>query len=56
MWHKWTYLWNRNRHRDVENRLVVAKGEGGGGMNWEFGVYQMQTITYRIDKQQGPNI
>ena len=24
---------------DMENRLVVAKGEGGGsGMDWEFGV------------------
>ena len=23
---------------DIENRLVVAKGEGGGsGMDWEFG-------------------
>ena len=25
---KWTYLQNRNRHTDIENRLVVAKGEG----------------------------
>ena len=24
---------------DIENRLVVAKGEGGGGgMDWEFGI------------------
>ena len=29
---------------DIENRLVVAKGEvGGRGMDWEFG---MQTITF----------
>ena len=27
-WHKWTYLWNRNRLTDVKNRLVVAKGRG----------------------------
>ena len=34
IWHKWTYLWNRIR--DIENRLVVAKGEGGGrGLDWE---------------------
>ena len=34
-----TYLRNRNRLTDIENRLVVAKGEGGGGgMDWEFGV------------------
>jgi len=37
--HKWTYPQNRNRLTDMENRLVVAKGEEGGSrMNWEFGV------------------
>ena len=25
-----TYLWNRNRLRDVDSRLVVAEGEGVG--------------------------
>ena len=24
-------LWNRNRFKDIENRLVVATGKGGGG-------------------------
>ena len=39
MWHKWTYLQNRNRLIDIENRLVAAKGDGGGeGVDWEFGV------------------
>ena len=39
IWHKWTYLQNRNRLMDIKNRLVVAKGEGGGsGMDGEFGV------------------
>ena len=33
IWHKWTYLQNRNRLTDIENRLVVAKGEGGWGMD-----------------------
>ena len=34
---KWTYLQNRNRLTDIENRLVVAKGEGcREGMDWEF--------------------
>ena len=29
----------RNRLTDIENRLVVAKGEEGGrGTDWEFGV------------------
>ena len=28
IWHKWTYLQNRNRLIDIENRLVVAKEWG----------------------------
>ena len=39
LWHRQTYLQNRNRFTDMENRLVVAKGEvGGSGKNWVFGV------------------
>ena len=30
-WYKWTYLQNRNRLRDIENNLMVTKGEGGRG-------------------------
>ena len=37
LWHKWTYLWNKNRFTDIVNRPVVAKVEaGGGGIDWEF--------------------
>ena len=37
--HKSTYLQNRNRVTDIENRFVVTKGEGdGGGMEWEVGI------------------
>ena len=41
----------------MENRPVVAKGEEG----WErdgLGVWdqQIQTILYRMDKQQGPTV
>ena len=33
------FLKTRNRLTDVENRLVVAKEEyGGGGKDWEFGI------------------
>ena len=36
---KWTYIQNRNRLTDIENRLVVDNGEGcGGGMDGEFGI------------------
>ena len=30
IWHKWTYLWNRNRPTDIENRLVIAKWQEAG--------------------------
>ena len=26
-WYKWTYIQNRNRPIDVENKLMVTKGE-----------------------------
>ena len=39
IWHKWTYLQNRNRLTDIENRLVVAKGRG---VEWGFGVSRCQ--------------
>ena len=29
-WYKWTYLKNRNRLTDLENKLVVASGKAGG--------------------------
>ena len=36
--HKCTYLQNRNRVASIENRLTIAKAEGGwGGMDREFG-------------------
>ena len=34
VWYKWTYLQNRNRLADVENKLMVIKEERGwGGVN-----------------------
>ena len=36
--YKWTYLQNRNRVTDVENKLMVTQGWGRGGMNWETGM------------------
>ena len=57
IWHKRTYMQNRNRLSDTENRLVVARGVAGreraGLRVWGW---QMQTIIFRMDKQQGPNI
>ena len=31
--YKWTYVQNRNRPTDIENKLMVTKGERGGGIN-----------------------
>ena len=30
-WYKWTYLQNRNRLTDIENKVTVTKREMGGG-------------------------
>ena len=38
---------------DVENRLVIAKVKGGTE-GLEIRDVQMQTIVYRLDKQQSP--
>ena len=42
--YKWSYLQNRNRVIDVENRLMVTKGEKGG-INWETGI-DIYTLLY----------
>ena len=50
-------IYEMERDSDVENRLLVAseeerwEKEGCGG--WD---QQMQTIVYRMDKQQGPTV
>ena len=36
-WHKWTYLQNKNRLTDVENRLVAAK-------DWKFGMSRCKLL------------
>ena len=33
-WYNWTYIQNRNRPTDIENKLMVTKGEKGGGISW----------------------
>ena len=45
IWSKWTYLWNRNRIMDTENRLVIAEGEGfERGMEWEVGISRYKLL------------
>ena len=52
--YKWTYLQNRSRVMDVENKLMVTRGYGGGGINWEIGIdihthTHTHTTIYKID-------
>ena len=48
------YIQNRNSPTDMENKLVVIKGEREGGSNklkvWDL---QFQITIYKIDIQQG---
>ena len=39
-------LSTKNKIMDLENRLAVAKGRGGGGsgMDWEFGVHRCRLL------------
>ena len=48
------YVQDRNRLKDIENKLTVTKGEQEEGRD-KLGVWdqQVQTTTYKIDKQQG---
>ena len=45
IWYKRTYLQNRNRNIDVENKFMVIRGKGGGGMIWGFGI-DIYTLVY----------
>ena len=56
IWHKWTYLRNRNRLTDIENKLMVTKGEIGGGDKSRVWDWQMQANVYKTEKQQGPTV
>ena len=51
-----TYLQNRNRLTDIENRFVVAKRVWGGSrMDGDFGVDRSK-LTFRMDKKRGPTV
>ena len=47
--YKLTYLQNRSRLTDIENKLIVPKGERGAVWGW-----WTHTTIYKIDKRQGP--
>ena len=44
MWHRWTYIWNRNRLMDARNRPEIAKGKGLG-VEWS-GMLELADVSY----------
>ena len=44
-WYKPTYLQNRTRVTDTENKLMVTSGEKEGRINWEIGI-DIYTLPY----------
>ena len=57
-WHIWTYLQNRNRLIDMENKLMVTKGESRSRGRDKLGVWDwhIHITVYKTDKQQEPTI
>ena len=55
IWHKET-LYETETDSDIENRLVVAKGEGWGRDGVGVCGQKMQASIYKMDKQQSPTV
>ena len=47
--YKWTYIKNRNRPTDIENRLMVTKGGKGGREKLGDWDWHIHPTTYKID-------
>ena len=46
-WYKWTYSDNGNRLTDLENKLMVTRGEGQGGRDrLGFGDWHVHTAIF----------
>ena len=55
--YKWTYLENRNRPTDIENKPMVTKRESGQRViNEEFGTNRYTTTIYKLEKQPGSTV
>ena len=54
IWCKWTYLFELETESRTERTDWWLPGGGGWGRDgMEGSAYQMQTITYRMEQQQG---
>ena len=54
--YKWTYLQNRDRLTDKENKRMVTKGERGGRHKLGVWDWNIHTTIYKIDNQQGSTV
>ena len=45
IWHKWAYLWNRNKLTDIETVVDKLRGGArGGGINLKFGISRIKLL------------
>ena len=44
MWHNWTYLWNIHRFTDIQNKLVIEKGESRERNGLVFGISRCKLL------------
>ena len=51
--YKWTYLQNRNRLKDTENKLMVTKGEDGYEINEESGTGRYKQLYVKQINNKG---
>ena len=49
-------IFEAETHRNREQICGCQGTEGGGGMDWEFGISRCKLIIYRMGKQQGPTV
>ena len=47
-WYRWTYLQNRNRDTDVENKCMDTKWGWEELEDWDWHIYSIDTM-YKID-------
>ena len=56
IWYRWTYLQNRSRLTDIENKVMVTKGEGRARDLLRVWDKERHITIYKIDNQQGPTV
>ena len=50
-WYKFTYLQDRNRFTDVDNKLMVTKWKMGRGKNREIGIDIYALLYIKLEKE-----